>query len=101
MQRDPSDGEGHRTDSVSSRPAERRTADELDRPLISRAGIGGLLVVFAVEEVRQGRLKNSARMYPPARLDRLHSSGLRAWYRPGPGHDHPLRPGHAARVSAA
>jgi len=48
MQRDPSDGEGLRTDSVSDRPAERRTMDELDRPLISRNGIGGLLVVFAV-----------------------------------------------------
>ena len=48
MQRDPSDGEGVRTDSVSRPPAERRTMDDHDRPLFSRNGIGGLLVVLAV-----------------------------------------------------
>lgn len=48
MRRDPSDGGGLRTDSVANRPAAHRTKDDLDRPLISRNGIGGLLVVLAV-----------------------------------------------------
>ncbi len=48
MRRDPSDEEGLGTSSVTTRPGEDRTVDTPDRPMISRAGIGGMLVVLAV-----------------------------------------------------
>ena len=48
MQRDPSGGKGRRTATRPTGQTEGRPMDDFERPPITRAGVGGLMVVLAI-----------------------------------------------------
>ena len=48
MQRDPSGGKGRRTATRPTGQTEGRPMDDFERSPITRAGVGGLMVVLAV-----------------------------------------------------